>query len=777
MINGVWSFFKRRQYMTVKRKELKRRFCAGAAAACFCISSLGGIPVQAEESGDVAMGRYLESEVMFPEDSFDLVRDIVSLPDGRLRVIGMSDDGLTGLWDSRDGGETWEQAAVLPEAYMSCYFMDTVLGTDGSGVGIYLGVPGDAAEDDEAEQTLGWDQWGYCSFDADGNVLQDLPLPEGDAQYVWLAADGSLIVQTYSGEVSVRDRETDEVIRVIAGDAELAGTCGGEVFTIADSSVLRYDIGTGEPLGRDEALEEALFADGETYAVMSTSTYPIVFAQDEERLYYATKKGIYSHVMGGSVVEQIVDGSLNSLSDPSIGLMGMAVQGQVFYVICTDGQGGIKMMKYEYSDEVASTPSRELTIWSMRENNVVRQMAVLFQKEYPDTYVNCEYGISGEDGVTASDALRTLNTEILAGSGPDILVLDDMSVQTYADQGILADLGDILSEAAENDGLFENIAGAYRDGEYVPAIPALFCIPVAAGRTEYADRVTDLASFVELASEQDVLDPYIIPMLPELLYPVCAGAWKNEDNTINQEKLTEYVSAVREICENYRESASESMLEKLELWLGEDPAVNYADVPGLYIGDITMSILDYAGGLCSLMVGNMTNADGYAQITSAYREDGDGQVSLLGGLQSGVFRPYCVLGILNTASEQERAGDFVRFALSEQAQSQQYSNGFPVDKKAFEILLTAHKYGDETGMGFYSSTEGGEDIELNVYWPDEEQADSLRQMVEQLSVCSEEEYIQKETIQEQTRSCMMGEISVEEAVNTIMQKINLYLAE
>lgn len=40
-----------------------------------------------------------------------------------------------------------------------------------------------------------------------------------------------------------------------------------------------------------------------------------------------------------------------------------------------------------------------------------------------------EIGLTGEDGMTEADALRTLNTEILAGSGPDILRLDGMSTK------------------------------------------------------------------------------------------------------------------------------------------------------------------------------------------------------------------------------------------------------------------------------------------------------------------------------------------------------------
>ena len=38
--------------------------------------------------------------------------------------------------------------------------------------------------------------------------------------------------------------------------------------------------------------------------------------------------------------------------------------------------------------------------------------------------MNIEAGMSGDDSVTDTDALKVLNTEIMAGTGPDVLLLD-----------------------------------------------------------------------------------------------------------------------------------------------------------------------------------------------------------------------------------------------------------------------------------------------------------------------------------------------------------------
>ena len=95
-----------------------------------------------------------------------------------------------------------------------------------------------------------------------------------------------------------------------------------------------------------------------------------------------------------------------------------------------------------------------------------------------------EIGVSEENGVTAEDALRTLNTEILAGKGPDILILDGMPVDGYIEKGILADIKGILDEVESADGIFANIKNIYENNGSIYCMPCRFKIPVIAGSKE-----------------------------------------------------------------------------------------------------------------------------------------------------------------------------------------------------------------------------------------------------------------------------------------------------
>lgn len=63
--------------------------------------------------GSAAMGRYMESEIALPEGSLRVL-DIKELEDGTLRLVADSPESM--IWDSKDGGTTWEQKENIEEA-------------------------------------------------------------------------------------------------------------------------------------------------------------------------------------------------------------------------------------------------------------------------------------------------------------------------------------------------------------------------------------------------------------------------------------------------------------------------------------------------------------------------------------------------------------------------------------------------------------------------------------------------------------------------------------
>ena len=124
--------------------------------------------------------------------------------------------------------------------------------------------------------------------------------------------------------------------------------------------------------------------------------------------------------------------------------------------------------------------------------------------------------------------------------------------ESYLEQGLLEDISDVIAEYTKNDLLFENIINAYTDKDgKVYSIPTKIKIPVVAGATEYVSSVTDLQTLSEAlvksaensgkANEEKYVEMYTPSMLVSMLYYANGNTWLNEDNTINEDNIKEFL--------------------------------------------------------------------------------------------------------------------------------------------------------------------------------------------------------------------------------------------
>ncbi len=109
--------------------------------------------------------------------------------------------------------------------------------------------------------------------------------------------------------------------------------------------------------------------------------------------------------------------------------------------------------------------------------------------------MNFEVGTSG--GASAEDALRTLNTELVAGKGPDVLILDGMPLQSFIDKGVLAELSQVISA----DGLIPQVVDPMRTDGKLYAVPTRFTVPVLMGKPETLEGLDSLEALA--AAVQD----------------------------------------------------------------------------------------------------------------------------------------------------------------------------------------------------------------------------------------------------------------------------------
>ena len=211
-------------------------------------------------------------------------------------------------------------------------------------------------------------------------------------------------------------------------------------------------------------------------------------------------------------------------------------------------------------------PDKEVRVYALNDSPTVRAAITNFQQENPDVRVNFEVGTSG--GASAEDALRTLNTELVAGKGPDVLILDGMPLQSFIDKGVLAELSQVISA----DGLIPQVVDPMRTDGKLYAVPTRFTVPVLMGKPETLeglDSLEALAAAVQdgpeaLAASGDIND--IFKAVPEeqrpllsfttlrelfdQLYSVSAPAVVR-DGTLNEAALRELFSVMQAVSDRY----------------------------------------------------------------------------------------------------------------------------------------------------------------------------------------------------------------------------------
>lgn len=742
---------------------------------------------QGEGEGEAkAMGRYLESDVNLPKDC-ERVEAIEFLEDGTLRFCYRNADYEAMYADSNDNGDTWGESISLKDLFrVDSDQTDIAMIKPAKDGGFFAGVTEYSEEDPDEYSSR------HYYADAQGNVREMNLDSLGEGLYIWdceFTGKNTILLRTMKEivEVSLEDDQIEAKYEEGEGP-EYMGLVDHYLLAVVNGSIHYYDIETGKPVEDEEPFTKQFSSNEENLYRYTTSVYPALFLEgdEEDSLFFVDGSGIYRYAFGGSVVEQIVDGSLNSISSPDTCLLDMAKDSQGrFYLAVRDYSSGdekARILRYEYSKDVSTVPDTELTVYSLKENSFMRQAAAVFQKKYPDIYLNLETGMTGEDAVTTTDALKTLNTEIMAGKGPDIVILDGVPEDTYVEKGMLEDLSGILTKIQETDGILENIMKPYQkeDGS-IYSMPLKFAIPMIVGYQEDVDKITDLKTLADVVEEhQKEYNMYTrMPMTqvytPELLLAeladVCAGAWLKEDGTLDEEAVTEYFTQANRIYQITR--------EMVEAALGEEQTTYYYEWREMKVG-VGISASSVLTGNTVLALGGLYSSSDISNLYSVQQYDDSIKEKIWNGQEENCFIPVQTIGISSKSEEKEAAEKFVEFLFSQEGQAVGPDEGLPVNEKIFhgtdywkkgepdEVLwVTSHSYSDGSGP----------ETTFECRQQTEEYTERILAMSEKLEKPSGVNEFILSAITDAGAKYLKGDCSLDEAVKAAVQEVTLYLSE
>lgn len=508
------------------------------------------------------------------------------------------------------------------------------------------------------------------------------------------------------------------------------------------SALVTYDLETGRQSG--------------TYSYDGLGFLTAV-GLDSDGIFLADTTGIYRQSLDGKLWERLVDGGLTTLVMPNVTIAGLVGDGgDGFHALLSTGENTFQLMHYIFDPNTPTNPDTELTVFSLKDNSTIRQTIGEFQRRNPNVRVNFRVALDENASATTEDIIRSLNTEILSGNGPDILLLDGLPVDSYIEKGVLADITALIDRMVAENGLMSNLMGAYaRDGKIYGA-PARFTLPVMMGSTEEVAAVTSLEDLLKLtqAGEQDeppflrapqtLWDEEGTGMLMEF-YDVSASAFLNQDG-VDEAALADYFRTVLALDESVKRYSPESNDAALTM-----VASVSSNGGGYEIVD--MGAYDLQAGFARFHCTPLSGIYGLENICSNLSQMDYGLDSLFG---RGQYTPVGAVGILSTSSQQELAASFVEMLLSPTVQDSYLSDGFPVNGSSLEKLvqetLTSEDGTVESDMGFLDLC-GTLDTPILT------------------------DQVVKETVLDQISGLLSGSLTPEDAAAAVVEKVSLYLAE
>lgn len=733
-----------------------------------------------QESADREMGRYAE-ELSELEEGLNRCSSFTRLTDGRLAVFSYengpfvsSDEGKTWEpwltdWYEKDYGIGYHAAAVAPDGSLFVIYTD------------YRDIPEDAPE--ELDRPME-----YLFVSSDGKAqkaefegLGSCYTEENAATECWYGPNGILYIATDTGTLYEADPISGTLTKILESEDAIEQVSFSEkrLVALTAEGALIYDLERKEQTESDGVLDQFVREKAEAAGNQihfTVDAYSVYAQQDGDRIYLVCQDGIYAHSFGGGTMEKLMDGTMYAMGNPEYGIYGMLLLPDTAFLILY----GNKVGRLTYDPCLAAVPEKELKVFSLIKDDVMQKTASLFMQKYPEIYVNYETGMGQESGQTAEDAIRALNTEIMAGEGPDVLLLDGLPLRSYEEKGILADLSETIEEAKKQEPVFENIVEAFRREEGgIYAVPARFEVPALLGPEEFVreggleilvDAVRRLRDRKETGS---VMGGITAEGVLKLLALSSAPAWEGEDGQMNEEAVRKFLDAAQKI---YEAEASGVTEKERELF-------DSMDFGNIETGDLksdTRLLMDAGANEMfldpdRLALGKVCDEWSMQSMVSAQRQTPGSAYGLMPGQADHVFLPRTIAGVSAASTQKELAEQFLQLMLSEEAAA---FDGFSINRAAQKAAVSANE-GDENGIIGAIAAEGSDGMmkTMNLYALREEERQWLEEMIGSLTTPYLGGSVLEAAVLEAGTALLEGTAEPDRVMEQIRKKVRLELAE
>lgn len=784
-----------------KRKIIRKVFLCLLGVMIFCMAACG--KDEAQEPLNTTM------ETPLSTYRFTQTYEVSGLNSGNAFFKGMrkTEDGFCILYmdmegklqecRTTDGGATWKEAAVNLD------FIDganwSAAGCDRNDAGEYAVLVMQMNEENEFT--------GYQVVFAGKNDSRVIAEYADGIQAVRFNAAGDAILVCTEYEVEEYGVE-GRLIRTYPV-TDIMGMCfsGQEVVFLTNDAIRVYDETSGEMVSEDYGFHEAMGeklqeTDGLT-SFNVLDSHEMIQSDGNGAVMILLNSGMYRYIPGSAVIECVYNASQSGVDmlDQTLSfvqegnqfyLSGYLKNDNTLYFVCCSETD-------EAVEPVETVPAREITVYTLYSQDYLEYCAREFEEVHPDIKINLEVGREEGSNTTITEAVNALNTRLLAGDGPDVILMDDLNYAAYRDSGMLKELSGLYDEiVSENPGTNTTILSCYRsdDGE-IYALPSEFGVTMISAPSDSIDSLDSLEGLVEYINQSSPnpefgndLRIYDAKQLFQLLYPAYSYKIFGNGESYDRQELEHFMSGAKSVWDALMEHTTEEQIREWETLVAEE-SEEWGDWVYSNTYYLIQGLVDEWGSF-GLMGGPLIREEPGMQLYSGrtiglYNITGTYEISYIWHMINeypqeaydifavdGVktFTPLLIYSINAKSENTDAAEEFIKYMLSTETQSNielinidknfEHRFGMPINMEVLQSRMESYNKYDAEGLQPMVS---------------EEELDRCIDLLGSPSVPTYRNAILEEKIFADMEDYLNGTITLEQYMEKADNAITLYMEE
>ncbi|MBR3668348.1 MAG: extracellular solute-binding protein [Ruminococcus sp.] len=663
--------------------------------------------------------------------------------------------------------------AVLPFTDELCY-----ISKDGTRIFRDVLSDLDEADNDDLATIFAASEYGYLYWKMNSNVW--VLSPDGtenqvsgleNIMYAEFSEDGRLFACNTNGDILEVDISTGDTKKITGGNGIFSAfdIIGSNIIYIDDDGAHFYDIDSGRETEVPDALKD--FLGSYRHERLTSGVAVDICRGNDDDIYIGCSDGLYRYVMGGNIIEQLIDGFVSRFGDPSDEMISLYCgEDGTLYGAFVSG-----VYSYRFDPELETAAASELKVYTLEKNNTVSKLISGFASENRGVKVDLQVGM--KEGMTYSDAMKELTTQILSGNAPDVMILDGLDIENLIDKNMLTDLSENSEKWLPENDLLSNVVNWNDHDGKLCSVACRFRLPAVGAEEDELKKISSYADIADLCEEyREKYDPMDTIMgYYDVNDSVRVGLiyeWNRLfGSSPDKEALTEFFDSCKR-------------LHDAEYADNTEASVTY------WSPDVTSE---------NAFSARFWGALGYKVIATGAVNDISRDMSLLTSVDESVlgkklsyrlgisedsrsFLPVCNIGITQSAKNTDDAYSFLAYALKDKTQENGNDyDGFPVNVKALKKIYSRNvndEYDYTTSLDVYSDDgELKDTVELDIRSMDNAEVKAFDDYIKSLDEPVYIEYAVREIAEAAGEKCLSGTETAEQAAEETVKQLELRMKE